>query len=171
MPTFCLKAARLFGWGLAGLIVLGGCGFKELTREELKPPRVSLQALVVRPPTSEGWPLGLTLKLANPNPQTLELRGYDYELRLEGLKAVQGESQETLTLPGQGQAVVTVPAVLKFQALGKLLPQVLKQEKLRYDLAGGFRPAPWGGLVRVPFHFQGQVTLPEGLRLLRSYFR
>jgi hypothetical protein len=84
---------------------------------------------------------------------------------------LQGESKEALTLPAQGQTLVTIPAFLKLNAVAKLLPQLLKEEKLRYDVAGGFRPGALGGLARVPFRFQGQMTLPEGLRLLRSYFR
>jgi LEA14-like dessication related protein len=171
MRIFHLKAALLFGWGLASLTIFGGCGLRDLAREELKPPRVSLQAFMVQPPTPEGWPLACTLKLENPNPQTLELQGYDYEIRLEGVSVVQGESGDALTLPAQGQTLVTIPAFLKLPALAKLLPRLLKQEKLRYDVAGGFRPGALGGLARVPFRFQGQMSLPEGLKLLKSYFR
>jgi LEA14-like dessication related protein len=171
MKKSWLPVSLILFLGLAGLTVFGGCGLKELAREEIKAPRVSLQALVLQPPTKEGWPLACTLKLENPNPQTLEFRGYDYDIRLEGLSVLQGESKEALTLPAQGQTLVTIPAFLKLNAVAKLLPQLLKEEKLRYDVAGGFRPGALGGLARVPFRFQGQMTLPEGLRLLRSYFR
>jgi len=110
----------------------------------------------------------------NPNSQSLNLQGYDYELWLEGKSVAQGVSQEPVSLPPQGQTVARVPILVKLPAVLGLLPLLLRPEPppLHYQVAGYFRLSEvLGGLVRIPFRFQGQVTPKEGLEALRPYLR
>ncbi len=153
------------------LACLGGCGVQQLTRGELEPPKVALQSLALGLPTAQGLPLECTLLVDNPNPQDLRVLGYDYELKLEGQQVLQGESREEVTLPARGQALVTVPILLKLRALPGLLPSILKEEKLNYQVAGGVRLASLLGGFRVPFLFQGQMTPKEGREQLRLFLK
>lgn len=167
---------RLLGRALllaaAGTMGLGGCGVRELARGELQPPAVTLQGLTIAAPTGAGWPLTCTLLLQNPNPQSLNLLGYDYDLWLEGRSVAQGASSAAVSLPPRGQAVVEFPVVVKIPAVMQALPALLKpQQKLRYQISGGFRLASLLGGLRVPFRFQGELTPQEGLEQLRSYRR
>jgi LEA14-like dessication related protein len=158
--------------GLMLLLLLPACGVRQLATGEIEPPKVSFQDLALGRPTPRGWPLTVTLLLTNPNTQALNLQGYDYQLWLEGHRVAQGESSEPVNLPPQGQAVARVPILVKPSALMRLLPGLLQSEPppLHYQVAGGFRlGALVGGLVRVPFRFQGQVTPKEGLEFLRLY--
>ena len=156
----------------AGILAcLMGCGVQQLTRGELEPPKVTLKSLAVGLPTAQGLPLECTLLVANPNPQDLRVLGYDYELQLEGQRVLQGESREEVTLPARGQAQVRVPILLKLRALPGLLPSILKEEKLNYQVAGGVRLASLLGGFRVPFHFQGQMTPKEGREQLRLFLK
>ncbi len=148
-----------------------GCGVQQLTRGELEPPHVTLKSLAVGLPTDQGLPLECNLLLDNPNPQDLRVLGYDYELRLEGRLVLQGESREGVTLPARGQAQATVPMLVKLRALPRLLPALLREEKLHYQVAGGIRLASLLGGFRVPFHFQGQMTPKEGMEQLRLYMK
>jgi LEA14-like dessication related protein len=158
---------------MAGLLASTGCGVRQLARVgELKPPKVTVQAVGFGVPHKGGWPVSLTLILDNPNPQTISILGYDYELWLQGRSAVQGGSQEPVSLPALGQTVVTVPMVVKLPVLLGLWPALLKpEEKLHYQVAGGVGlPLLLGG-IRVPFRFQGEAA-PKGMgELLRSYVR
>jgi LEA14-like dessication related protein len=168
-PTFL--AAVL---GLLILIGLAACGVRQLAQGEIEPPKVHFQGLTLGRPTSRDWPLTVTLLLTNPNAQALNLKGYDYELWLEGRSVARGASDEAVDLPAGGQAVARVPILVKLPALMELLPALLMPEPppLHYRVAGGFRlAAVLGGLVRVPFRFQGRVTPKEGLNLLRHYLR
>jgi LEA14-like dessication related protein len=153
------------------LVCLGGCGVQQLTRGELEPPRVKFQSLGVGLPTGQGLPLECSLLVENPNPQDLRVLGYDYELRLEGQKVIQGESQEAVTLPARGQTLVNVPILVKLQALSRFLPAVLQEEKLNYQISGGVRLASLLGGFRVPFSFQGKMTPKEGREQLRLFMR
>jgi len=165
-----LALGLALGLGLLILIGLPACGVRQLTTGEIQPPKVHFQGLTLGRPTSRGWPLTVTLLLTNPNAQALNLKGYDYELWLEGKSVAQGASDEAADLPAGGQAVARVPILVKLPALMSLLPALLRPEPppLRYQVAGGFRlGAVLGGLVRVPFRFQGRVTPKDGLDYLR----
>jgi LEA14-like dessication related protein len=160
--------------GLLILIGLPACGVRQLAQGEIEPPKVHFQGLTLAQPTSRGWPLAVTLRLTNPNAQALDLKGYDYELWLEGQSVARGASDEAVDLPAGGQAVTRVPILIKLPALMGLLPALLRPEPppLTYQIAGGFRlGAVLGGLVRVPFNFQGRVTPKEGQKLFRRYLR
>jgi len=162
---------KILALALCGLVCLAGCGVRQLTRGDLEPPRVTLKALAMNLPTPQGLPLECTLLVENPNAQDFRVLGYDYELWLEGQKVVQGESREEVTLPARGQALVTVPILLKLKALPRLLPAVLQGEKLQYRVSGGVRLASLLGGFRVPFSFQGRINPKEGLEQLRLFLK
>jgi LEA14-like dessication related protein len=160
--------------GLMLLLFLPACGVRQLAKGEMEPPKVHFQGLDLGRPTSRGWPMSVTLLLTNPNPQALNLEGYDYELWLEGKSVAQGASREPVDLPPQGQTVARVPILVQLPAVLELLPGLLapKPPPLHYQVAGGFRlGSVVGGLVRVPFRFQGQVTPKQGMDYLRNFLR
>ncbi|HZE21198.1 MAG TPA: LEA type 2 family protein [Desulfobaccales bacterium] len=160
--------------GLLMLFSLPACGVQQLARGDIQAPKVKFQGLALGQPTSQGWPLTVSLLLTNPNSQPLDLQGYDYELWLEGRKVAQGASREPVNLPPGGQTVARVPILVKLPALMGLAPMLLQPEPppISYQVAGGFRLAElMGGLVRVPFRFQGRVTPTQGLNLMRSYLQ
>jgi hypothetical protein len=164
----CLTLAMLV------LIALPACGVRQLAKGEIQPPKVDFQGLSLGEPTSRGWPVSVSLLLTNPNDQALNLKGYDCELWLEGKSVAQAAGEEPVNLPPHGQTVTRVPILVKLPVVLGLLPGLLNPQPppLHYRVAGGFRlGAVLGGLVRVPFHFQGQTTPREGLEFLRLYVR
>lgn len=167
------KLALSFLLGVLGLATLWGCGVRQLAKGELEPPKVALKGLRLSPPSPQGVPLSVSLLLDNPNSQSLNLLGYDFELWLAGKSVAQGASQEAVTLPPRGQAVVEVPILLKLPVLVQILPTLLlaREQKLPYQFAGGCRLASLLGGLRVPFTFQGELTAKEGLENLRAYLR
>lgn len=149
---------------LLAIIALSGCGLQQIQKaRELQPPRVKVQAVGFGLPTGTGWPVSCILLLENPNPQTLSMNGYDYELWLEGRRVVQGGSDRPVTLPPLGQTTVEFPMMVKLPVLLGLLPAALKNpnHKFRYQLIGGVRLPIFIGSWRIPFNFQGQVAAGE----------
>jgi LEA14-like dessication related protein len=161
------------------LATLPACGVRQLAKGEIQPPKVTFQGLKVYQPTSRGWPLGARLLLENPNPQAVNLLGYNYRLWIEGKSVAQGTSQQAVNLPPQGQTVAEVPIMVQLPAVMELLPQVLpmlqKQEQQRqfhYQIAGSFRLASvMGGIIPIPFKFQGEASPKEGMNFLRPYLK
>ncbi len=155
------------------------CGVRQLTSGEIQAPKVTFQGLKIYQPTSRGWPLGARLLLENPNSQSLNLLGYDYELWIEGKSVAQGVSQQAVNLPPMGQTMAEVPIMVQLPAVMELLPQVLpmlqkhqQQRQFHYQIAGSFRLASvMGGIIPIPFKFQGEATPKEGMDALRPFLR
>lgn len=158
------------------LATLPACGVRQLARGEIQPPKVSFQGLTIYPPTARGWPLGARLLLENPNPEPVNLLGYDYELWIEGKSVAQGVSQQAVNLPALGQTVTEFPIVVQLPAVMELLPRFLPQQqqqrKFHYQIAGSFRLASvLGGIIPIPFKFQGEASPQEGKDFLSPYLR
>ena len=158
------------------LATMPACGVRQLARGEIQPPKVTFQGLKIYQPTARGWPLGARLLLENPNSQAVNLLGYDYQLWIEGKSVAQGVSQQAVNLPALGQTVTEVPIVVQLPALMELLPRFLPQQqqprKLHYQIAGSFRLASvMGGIIPIPFKFQGQASPEEGMDFLRPHLK
>ncbi len=163
--VLCFLAAVVL---LVGCLKVFGCGVRQLAKGELKPPEVRLKALGLQPPGKQGWPLNLVLGVENPNPITIRVLGYDYEVRVEGQSVAKGAGDRAVILPAQGEATVEVPVLLKLRNLPALLPRLLQEEKLTVEIAGGLRlPQTLG--FRVPFRFREKVAPQEGLEHLRPF--
>ena len=173
LPRSCLGISL----ALLLLTIMSACGVRQLTTGEIQPPKVTFQGLKIYKPTAQGWPLAARLLLENPNPQSLNLLGYDYQLWIEGRSVAQGTSQQAVNLPPLGQTVAEVPIVVQLPALLELLPRFLPQRqqqpgKLNYQIAGSFRLASvMGGIIPLPFKFQGEASPQEGMDFLRPHLR
>lgn len=174
MPPRLPRACLALFLALILCAAIPACGVRKFTSGEIQPPKISFQGIAFGRPTREGWPLAVMLLLTNPNDQALDLKGYDYELWLEGKSVAQGASDAPVNLPPRGQTVAQVPIMVNLPAVLGLLPLLLRPEPppLHYQVAGGFRLSEvMAGLVRIPFRFQGQVTPKEGLDALRPHLR
>lgn len=157
---------------LTTILAASGCGIRDLATGRIAPPEVAFQGLTIYPPESQCWPMSARLQLTNPNPEPLRITGYDYVMAVEGADLVQGESVDAITLPAGGESLVEVPVLLKLKAVPVTLKTFLLQDRLKYELTGGFRLASvMGGFLRVPFRFRGEITRQEGLEHLRSFFK
>jgi LEA14-like dessication related protein len=149
-------------------LVLSSCGLRDLASGRIAPPKVEFQGLTISPPAHQSWPLTARLRLQNPNPEPLRILGYDYEVTIAGVDLVQGESSESLTLPADGESVVEIPVLLQLPAIPKAFKALLLQDKLKYEISGGFRLASVLGGLRIPFRFQKEITRQESLERLRE---
>ena len=142
-------------------------------------PQGDLSRPQIYPPTARGWPLGARLLLENPNAEAVNLLGYDYQLWIEGKSVAQGTSQQAVNLPPLGQTVTEVPIMVQLPAVMELLPQFLpmlqkqqQQRQFHYQIAGSFRLASvMGGIIPIPFKFQGEASPQEGMNFLRPYLQ
>ncbi len=165
-------AVALFLLAAAGLVFAGlaaqGCGVRQLAKGELMPPEVQFKGLGVQPPTNQGWPLTVVLAVQNPNPMSITVLGYDYEVWAAGQSVAKGGGNQPVTLPARGETTVTVPVVLKLKNLPALLPNLLQDRKISIDIAGGLRlPQTLG--FRVPFRFHEEISPKEGMEQLKPF--
>jgi LEA14-like dessication related protein len=162
------KSMILLPLMIIGLMMISGCGVRQLARGELVPPEVRFKGLGVQPPTHQGLPLTLVLALENPNPTTITVLGYDYEVRVAGQSVAKGVGNQPVTLPARGEIMVTVPVVLRLRNIPGLLPNLLQEKKIPVEIAGGLRlPQTLG--FRVPFRFREELTPQEGLEQIQPF--
>ncbi|MGQ9689526.1 MAG: LEA type 2 family protein [Desulfobaccales bacterium] len=172
MDTRKGKLWRLVAWTalLAGILQVWSCGVRRLAQEELLTPEVRLKGVGLRPPGDQGLPLIVVLAVDNPNPMTIKILGYDYEVWVEGHSVAKGATDRAVVLPSNGGTTVEVPVFLKLRQLPALLPKVLAEEKLAVEIAGGLRLPQTLGL-RVPFRFRERLSLKEGLGHLETFLK
>jgi hypothetical protein len=162
------KSIFLLPLVIIGLMMISGCGVRQLARGELLPPEVRFKGLGLQPPTHQGLPLTLVLTLENPNPTTITVLGYDYEVRVAGQSVAKGVGNQPVTLPARGETTVTVPVVLRLRNIPGLLPNLLQEKKIPVEIAGGLRlPQTLG--FRVPFRFREELTPQEGLEEIKPF--
>lgn len=152
-------------------LIFSGCGVRPLLEGQIQPPKVSLAGLTILPPATGCWPLSVHVRLQNPNPEPLQLLGYDYALKLHGQLLVQGESQSRVTLPAQGETVLEVPLLVNLEGLPKLLVQAFQQASVPYELTGSLRLAAVLGGLRLPFRFQGDLSREQDWHYLQDYLK
>ncbi len=158
---------------IAGLALLAsltalGCGVRQLAKGELLPPEVRFKGVGLQPPTNQGWPLTVVLAVQNPNPMAITVLGYDYEVWAAGQSVAKGGGNQPFTLPARGETTVTVPVLLKLRNLPGLLPNLMQNQKIPVEIAGGLRlPQTLG--FRVPFRFREELTPQEGLEQIKPF--
>ena len=150
------------------ILTVLGCGVRQLAKGELLPPEVRFKGLGLQPPTNQGWPLTLVLAVENPNPMTITVLGYDYEVWVAGQSVAKGVGNQPVTLPARGETTVTVPVLLKVKSIPGLLPNLLQEQKIPVEIAGGLRlPQTLG--FRVPFRFREELSPREGLEQISPF--
>lgn len=132
--------------------------------EKPEPPRVSLVNLQLTSMTLFEQRFHLDLRLQNPNPYSLPLAGMEYTLELNGETFAEGVSNDKVTVPEFGEAVVGVDVTSN---LTSLLEQLYRLQRgatptLSYRLHGTV------GVVdrafRLPFERSGEIRLQPASR-------
>ena len=121
----------------------------------IEQPKVSIENIQMGRLTLTGGSAKFSLKIQNPNPFPIPLSGFDYGLRLNGVEVANGNREHRVTIAGGGVKIVEIPMVFSFTNMMSLLPNLLNNRNLKYDLAGSIH-FPWFNL---PFNHSGGTTL------------
>jgi LEA14-like dessication related protein len=134
-------------------LLLGAC---TLLPTGLEPPRVSLVNIEPREMTLFEQRYRVSIRIQNPNPDPLRLRGLSYELDLNGKEFASGVGRSDLEVPGFGNATIDTDLTSSVFAL---IEQVRMLQggggTLSYSLEGTLHLA--GGIGRLPFQRQGDI--------------
>ena len=95
------------------------------------------------------------LNISNPNAFPIPLTGFDYGLRLNGIEVANGIKEERITIPARQSHKLRVPLRLSFSNMVNMLPGLLRDRRLNYDL-GGSLFFPW---FKIPFNRAGSTNI------------
>lgn len=142
---------------VAILVVLTGCA----ALDETKPPQVTLSDIRMLQGGLLEQRFQLDLRIRNPNDFDLPIDGLAFALELNGQEFADGVSNQRVTVPRLGEAVVPVTASTTLLHMVQQALRLGERADLDYRLSGDVFLA---GLTRraVPFERSGRLQLlPE----------
>ena len=119
---------------LCGALILGGCA---TLSSDFEPPTVSVASFRALPANDAGLNFEIGLKVVNPNPDPLPLRGVAYTIDLEGRTVVSGAGNDLPTIGGYSEETITLTASAGLLELMQLLGSMMVDppDSLDYELS------------------------------------
>ena len=157
MPNHSVRIAL---WPVICLFLLAGCAGLGVRSE---PPRVTLVNLEPVSVTLWEQKYRIQLRVQNPNPDPLAIRGMHYSLELNGKDFLDGVSAQTVVVPAFSDQVIDSEGVTSLFGYLRQI-QALQRgevESLRYRVSG--RISLQDGFIGLPFDYAGELLeLPPG---------
>ena len=159
-----MRMARLGAIALAAAIA--GCATTTGKIEE--PPRVSLVSIAPEEFQLFEQRYRVQLRVLNPNDATLAIRGLSYEIELNDKTFGNGVSGERVTVEPFGEQTVSVVVLSNISRIYQQIREVVSSgdPSISYVVRGTVSVE--GGLGRVPFEHEGEVSLDGFADLLPS---
>ena len=141
-------------------LLLTGCSAlqEQLTRST---PEVSVDGIRIVSLGFDAIDLLVDVRVDNPNPVGVQVAGLDYELRLDGKRAISGESAERAGIPARGSGTVSVPVTLGYQDLYERFGTLRDRDAVDYALELGIDvDVPVLGVQRLSASASDTLPLP-----------
>ena len=161
-----MRRAAVNGWACALAVVAalgpGGCRTVEgLTTK----PRVRSVSVTVGGFDLRALHLRFDVELLNPGDGEMNVRGYEYELQIEGRPFTAGAAQDGFALAPRGTARVAVPVTVPLADLQRVLAALDSRGEASYRLAVTLLIDTPLGAFRFPLAKEGCVSaLPPAAR-------
>lgn len=126
----------------------------------LEPPRVSLVGLNLLSVELFEQRYQVRLRLKNPNPETLEVRGIDFQLTLNGKDFADGVSNQPLDVAGYGEQVLSLEVSSNLIQVLRLLQGTQENPRPGVDYRISGSVAVGDAYRRLPFDRSGEIALP-----------
>ncbi len=117
---------------LALLAMLGGC----VTPQSVEPLGVTLQNVRILKSEGLSQNIAVDLLVSNPNDFDIPLTGLKFDMKINGRDFAQGLSNETVTVPRLGRAVVPVQVTVSVLAVMRQIQAVQRSGGVEYEVAG-----------------------------------
>lgn len=135
-----------------------------LLMPELKTPQISLVSIT---PLKFGLfeqSVQLRLRINNPNGISLPINGLQYRLQLNQQEFAKGSSNDNITIPANGEALVNLNVNTSLNAIMQQLQQFQRQipDKVAYKLDGSVGLSSYA--LALPFAYEGDVDILSLLR-------
>lgn len=140
---------------VATLFLITACSNSSGIKGVAEPPTVSVHNVSLERLTWQGGDANFTLNVTNPNPYPLPLSGFDYGLSLNGVEVANGNQEQTMMLNARQTQQVNVPLKLSFVNIASVLPGLIRQGTINYQLAGSVHLT----LLNIPFKRSGTTQL------------
>jgi LEA14-like dessication related protein len=125
----------------------------------VKPPTLAVEALKVGKVGITGVTMDVGFKVRNPNPETLLIERFEYELFLNGNRLGRGYQPEAMELGGFKEERVSSRFDLNFLQVPGTVKDLLKDDKAKARAKGTFYVREGGGLKKLKFDADAEVDI------------
>jgi len=146
-----IKQFLVMAFVLSFLTACSSSGIKGM----VEPPKVQVHKVEFGNFNLSGGTATFVLDIQNPNRFPIPLAGFDYGLSLNGVKVARGNKEHKVTIKSGESQKVSVPLTLSFTNMANMLPGLLRNRSLNYDLDGSVH-LPW---FNIPFQRTGSTNI------------
>lgn len=140
---------------VAAMIALAGCSLTP----KLTAPDISLVNVSMTSADIFSQQFVVRLHVQNPNDRDLPVKGFEYELFLEGDSFAEGVSNKAFVIPANGETEFDLPVRTNFvSSLGRLVSRLQGRKQVQYVIEGKVL-TDIGLFSRIPFRQSGSVDL------------
>lgn len=144
--------------GALAVLFLGGCATPS---QPLEPPIVNLTDLRLQDAQLFEQRYALALRVQNPNPYELPIRGMAYRVLLNNVELGRGASREVVTIPPYGETVIEVDLTSNAFSLLQRVQDLAAGDlhRLNFAITGNMSVA--NRAQALPFSFTGEIGPPR----------
>ena len=118
-------------------------------------PTVSFERLDLQAISWQDVDADFVFSVHNPNPLTIDLARFDYDLSFSGVHWVSGDSPNGLVLEASGSSEWALPMHIVFQELYDLVQATKGEDTIPFELAGSFGFDTSIGAIDLPYRADG----------------
>jgi|AntRauTorckE6833_2_1112554.scaffolds.fasta_scaffold36985_2 LEA14-like dessication related protein len=146
---------------LSAVLLLSGCAAleEELARRQ---PDVIVDSARLGAISFDSAELLADVRIDNPNPVSVNLAGFDYDLQLAGRSLLAGERKRALRIGANEAASIEVPLQFDFADVRDIVRDVGSRDEIDYTLALGLDiDVPMLGTRTIPATTSGTLPVPR----------
>jgi LEA14-like dessication related protein len=156
---------------LIPFLFLSCANLKKLAQNQL--PKASVAKTRITGISFKGLEITFDIKIDNPNPIGINLAGFDYAIKLNNTRFLNGNLDKKATIKAKGNSLFPVPVAFTFDDLYATYQNLKNAKAANYTLDAGIKvDIPVLGITRIPVQTKGEfpiVRLPKislnGLKL------
>ena len=133
-----------------------------LLEQVFQKPTVSIRSVDLTSLSFTGIGANFVMNVSNPNAIGINLARLGYQLTIEGKQLAAGQSnQGAVSIPAQGQGLVTLPVSIQFSEFIESIEALFKKDAVAYNiaLAPGFTTPL--GVLDIPLSHAGNFPVPR----------
>ncbi|MBN2532707.1 MAG: LEA type 2 family protein [Spirochaetales bacterium] len=108
-----------------------------------------------------GFTYNVKIKVDNPNPFWLEIKGFDYDLFVNKNSLLSITNKTVQQIKAGSVSYIDIPIVVAFTDIAKVVPDMFSREKLDVTLEGNVEYDSFLGNEESPVHVDDAITLPQ----------
>lgn len=142
------------------VLFLAGCQALQNLSDRIQKPSLAIEDVRITDFAFNEIELTYDVKVENPNPVAVELMSYDYDLRINENKFLEGSHDKRMRIASSGSSTFQIPMRLNFQELYNLFGSLRSRDEASYSLLANLDfDIPVLGTTTLPIEKSGSLPM------------